>query len=107
MATIQVQVEGHDQPVEVVLSFAHDKLRMSELITLEEVLGGERFDEIQKGIGVQRPSVIRAFIYAQLKTQFPDAKLDDFDFDLAALDPLLTEEEGEETGGKDKLSAVG
>lgn len=107
MATVQIRVEGREEPVDMELTFDQDKLRMSELVTLEEVLGGERFDEIQKGIGVQRPTVVRAFIYSQLKTQFPDMKLEDFDFDLSALDPALDEGEGE-TGGKDKgLSAVG
>lgn len=105
MATIQVQVEGHDEPVDVDLTLDTDKMRMSELVTLEEVLGGERFDEIVKGVGLQRPSVIRALIFCQLKAQFPEAKVEDFDFDLSALDPLL-QEEGKKSGGKENLSAV-
>lgn len=99
---IKVQVEGHDEPIEVAITLDQDRLKMSELITVEEVLGGERYDEVEKGVGVSRPSVIRAIIYSQLKTQYPDARLEDFDFDLSALTALAEDEGGEDETGKDE-----
>lgn len=88
---IQVSLDHEDESgnrsTEVVdIDLDLNSLSLRESVALEEALGTEAFDALmEKGEFAFRPSVIQAVLYAKIKGRFPNAGIDDFDFDLAAL----------------------
>ncbi len=83
---VQVQVTGPDGSETVDVDIDYGSFTMREALALEEALGGETFDLLAAGkLGSARPSVVQAILFAKLRTVYPDATLDGFDFDLSAL----------------------
>lgn len=82
MATIQVQVDGHDNPL--VLELSLDSLTLRESVRLQKQIGNARFDRMVETGNIElRPDFIQALVYSKLKTQLPDIEIDSFDLDAA------------------------
>lgn len=97
---IEVQIDRTDesgnQTVETVeINLDLNSLTLRESVALEEALGTEAFDALmEKGEFAMRPSVIQAVLYSKVKGRFPEVGINDFDFDLSALDTGTVEDGG-------------
>lgn len=84
---------SEDFPIDLDLS----TLTMRESVRIEELLGREAFDALMGGgmtpTQLGRPSVLRAVIYAKVKTHRPDVTPDTIDLDLDQLAAAIEEEE--------------
>jgi hypothetical protein len=96
MAKVTVLIDQAGlEPEAVVLELSLETLTMRESVRLEETLGPEVFAELVAGRleATARPSLIRAIIYAKLKTERPEVTLESFDLDLTALAAAFEAEE--------------
>ena len=90
MAEIKVEVTDADGITEVVLlELDLNKLTMREAVTIEEMIGPEMTDQLMSGVIAPRPTVLRAILYAKLKTQRPSITLEGWDIDMVEAASLL------------------
>lgn len=99
MAKLTVQVDGHDEPIDVELDLA--TLSMQEAKRFHAELGTDRFVSVMRDGLTILPDVLAAFIYAKVATVVPDLTPDDFDMPfLEAVTAAAGEgDEGKATSG--------
>jgi hypothetical protein len=82
---VQVTVDGETSDVEV--EFA--SLTLQESVSIEEALGADGYDrfiaDTESGNPFQRPSSIRALLFAKLSAGYPGLAITDVDVDMASL----------------------
>lgn len=94
MSEVKIKLLTDQGEEDVSLNISFDSMSLQELTTLEETVGPDVFDQLSSGKVSPRPSVLRAMVFAKLKTVYPTLEIEQFDTDSAALVEALTEADG-------------